>query len=272
MTDLQSPPTADPAVSSPRDAQDAAAALIAANRRRRTARRWIAAGSVPVVLAALLLVGKLLSMYAFAYQSIASYVGGDNAGSVRAAQGLDPLNWFEPYKAPFDQGVGLAAGGDLPEGQAKFEEALGLARGLEVCDIRVNLALVLEWRGDAASQAGDAVGAAEFYGRGLTVTAETPEECRSPEAQQQSSDPERDMSETLDELSDRLQEKQQRQQEQEQQGQPDQPQEQEPEQQQPDQSDLDDLQDRLEQGERERQQNQQDQGDDGGSGGTEKPW
>src|SRR5690606_4663062 len=144
------------------------------------------------------------------YQSIASYVGGDNAGSVRAAQGLEPLNWIESYKAPFDQGVGLPAGGALLAEQAKFEEALGRAHGLQCSDIRVNLALVLAWRGYAASQEGDAVGAAEFCGRGLTVTAEPPEECRSPEAQQQSSDAERDMSETLDELSDRLQEKQQR--------------------------------------------------------------
>jgi hypothetical protein len=45
-------------------------------------------------------VGKLVSLYAFAYQSIVTDVAGDYSGSVSAAEGLNPANWFEPYKAP----------------------------------------------------------------------------------------------------------------------------------------------------------------------------
>src|SRR5690606_3029043 len=56
----------DPAVAQRRSEPtraDAAAALLAANRRRRSIRRWIAIGTLPLTLAALLFAGKLLSMY-----------------------------------------------------------------------------------------------------------------------------------------------------------------------------------------------------------------
>lgn len=251
----------------PLNEPDAAGALIAANRRRRRIRKWIAIGSVPLVLGAVALSGKMLSMYAFAHQSITSYVVDDYAGTVRAAEGQEFLNWFEPYKAPFNVGVGLAASAQLPEARAKFEEALTLALGLEVCGVRVNLAIVLEQMGDAARDGGDAAGAAELYAEGLTVTLETPQECDSEEAQEQSSDPERDMEETLDGLEDRLQQKQQEQSEQ----QP--PPEEEPEEEleQPTEDKLDDLEDQLDQGQQEREERQQGEDEESGSG-TDRPW
>jgi hypothetical protein len=255
---------------------DAAAhALLAANRRRRAARRWIAWGSLPLILVALLFVGKLVSLYAFAYQSITAYVAGDYTGSVSAARNLDPANWFEPYKAPFDQGVGLAESGKLAAGQKKFEESLKLAHGLEVCAVRFNLALVLEREGDAAADKQDHVTALEFYARALQVNAERPKECDSKQAQEQSPDPQRDMGQSNKDQKDRLQQKQQDQQQQQNSDQQD-PQKQDPQQppqpQQPDQGKLDELQKKLQQGEQERQQNQQDGTDDGGSSGTDKPW
>ncbi|WP_309105035.1 hypothetical protein [Microbacterium sp.] len=244
---------------------EAAAALLASNRRRRRIRFWIAVGTLPLTLAALLFVGKLLSMYAFAHQAITSYVIDDYASSESAARGQEFLNWFEPYKAPYNVGTALGAAEQLPQAQAKLEEALGLARGLEVCAVRVNLALVLERRGDAARAEGDGVAATDLYGQSLTVTLDTPEECNSEDAQDQSPDPDRDMSESLDELKERLQQKQQQEQ------QPP-PEEQEPEQPEPQPSEdkLEDLQDKLEQGTEERDQQQN--GDDPGGTGTEKPW
>ena len=258
------------------ETKDAAHALLAANRRRRAARRWIAWGSLPLILVALLFVGKLVSLYAFAYQSITAYVAGDYTGSVSAAQGLDPANWFEPYKAPFDQGVGLAESGKLAAGQKKFEESLKLAHGLEVCAVRFNLALVLEREGDAAADKQDHVTALEFYARALQVNAERPKECDSKQAQEQSPDPQRDMGQSNKDQKDRLQQKQQDQQQQQQNSDQQDPQKQDPQQppqpQQPDQGKLDELQKKLQQGEQERQQNQQDGTDDGGSSGTDKPW
>lgn len=244
-----------------------AAALLAANRRRRRIRRWIAIGTLPLTLAALLLVGKMLSMYAFAHQSITAYVVDDYAGSESAARGQEFLNWFEPAKAPYNVGTALAGAERLSEARTKLEEALPLAHGLEVCAVRINLAFVIERMGDAARAGGDGAGAASLYGDALTVTIETPDECRTEQAQQQSPDPERDMEGTLDEAERRLTEKQKQEQQPppppEEQPQPDQ----EP---QPSEDELQELQDKLDQGTQERDQQQD--GDDPGGSGTDKPW
>lgn len=247
---------------------DAASALLASNRRRRRIRRWIAIGTLPMTLAALLFVGKLLSMYAFAHQSISAYVADDYAGSESSARGQEFLNWFEPYKAPFNVGTALAGAEKLPEARAKLEESLELAHGLEVCTVRINLALVIERQGDAARADGDGAAAAQFYGEALTITSETPEECNSEEAQKQSSDPDRDMQQTKEDTEDRLKQKQQEQQQQQQ------PEEEKPEEQQPEpqpsEEKLDELKEKLEQGQQERDQRQD--GEDGGGSGTDKPW
>lgn len=242
---------------------DAAAALLRSNRRRRRVRRWVAIGTLPLTLVALFFVGKLLSMYAFAHQAITAYVVDDFAGSEAAARGQSFLNWFEPYKAPFNIGTALGAAEQLPQARAELEEALRLATGLEVCGVRINLALVVERMGDAARAGGDGATAAQLYGEALTITAETPEECHSEEAQEQSSDPQRDMSDTLDSTEDRLKQKQQEQDQQ--QTPPPQPNEDE----QPSEDKLQDLQDKLEQGTQERDQQL---GEDPGGSGTDKPW
>lgn len=240
---------------------EAASALLASNRRRRRVRRWIAIGTLPLTLAALLFVGKVLSMYAFAHQSIRAYVVDDFAGAESAARGQDPLNVIEPYKAPFNLGTSLAGAERLPEARTELERALDLATGLEVCSVRINLALVVERMGDAARSDGDGAAAATLYGDALDITTGMPPECDGEDARQQSSDPNRDMQESKDGLEGRLLQKQQGEQPQEQPEQP--PQE------QPSGGALDDLKDKLEQGTRERDQQQ---GDDGGVPGTERPW
>lgn len=246
---------------------DAAAALLAANRRRRSIRRWIAIGTLPLTLAAVLLTGKMLSMYAFAHQAISSYVIGDYAGSETAARGQEPFNWFQPFLAPYDVGTALAGADELDAARAKLTEALPLAHGLEVCAVRVNLALVIERMGDAAAADGDGSRAVQLYGEALQVTAETPEECAGPEADAQSPDPDRSLGDALDGLQDRLQEKGR----QTPQPPPSEGDDREPQpRQRPDEDQLDDLEDRLNQGSAER--DERDRGEDGGSGGTDRPW
>ncbi|MFT4259694.1 hypothetical protein [Microbacterium sp.] len=249
------------------ETQAAASALLAANRRRRSIRRWIAIGTLPLTLFALFFVGKIVSMYALAHQSISAYVVDDYAGSETAARGLEFANWFEAFKAPFDIGTALAGAEELPAARAKLEESLALATGLEQCTVRINLALVIERQGDAAREDGDGEAAAVFYSEALTVSAETPEECSSDEAQEQSSDPDRDMQQTKEDTEDRLKQKQQEQEQQ-------QPQQPEEEQQQhdptPSEDKLDELKEKLEQGQEER--DQQGQGDEPGGSGTDKPW
>lgn len=251
----------------------AAAALLHVNRRRRRIRRWVAIATLPITIAALLLAGKLLSMYVLAHQSITHFVTDAYAESESAARGLDVANWFVPFIAPYDIGTAMAGAEKLPEARAELERALPLAQGMEVCYVRINLSLVMERQGDAAQTAGDAARAAEFYGEALTMTLETPEECSDEDAQSQSPDPERDMSDTLDDNQQRQQQKQQQSQQDPDRGeQPQQPDQGEAEDEQPSQSDLDEIEKKLNQGDQDRESQLGDQGDQGSGGGTDKPW
>lgn len=254
---------------------DAAAALLAANRRRRRIRRWVAIATLPLTLAALLFVGKLLSMYSFAHQSISTFIAGDYAESEAAARGQDWLNWFQPFLAPYNIGTALAGAEHLDEGRADLERALPLAQGLEVCFVRINLSVVIERQGDAAQAEGDAATAAQRYGEALQITVETPKECHSDDAQNQSPDPNRDMSDTLKQNQQRQQEKQQQSQQSQNpdQGEGEQPQPtpDDGEQEQPSQGDLDEIEKKLNQGAEERE-DQLDGGKSGSGGGTDKPW
>lgn len=236
-------------------------ALLQANRRRRRVRRILVLSSAPLVIVALLLCGKLLSMYGFAHRSADAYAAGDYAGTTQAARGQQLLNWFEPYKAPFNVGVGLADAGELPGARVAFEESLALAHGLEQCVVRVNLAIVLERMGDAAQRDGDPAAAAEAWQEALVVSLDAPEECGSPQADGTTSDPDRELGDTMDEQRQRLREKLE-----DGTGPDDQAEQTDA----PDASELDDIQDQLEQGARDR--DDRDQGDGGAGAGTDRPW
>ncbi len=239
--------------------------LVHANRRRLRARRIALLASTPLLLVVLLLCAKVLSMYAFAHQAIASNASGDHAGTVQAARGQEPVNIFEPYKAPYNAGVGLAGQDELDGARAEFERALSLARGLEQCAVRVNLAVVLERIGDRALREGDGAAASRAWQEALTVSQDAPAECDSPEADDASPDPDRSMEESLDDQQQRLREKL------EDSTTPEEPDEGEP-QETPDGGKLDDIKEQLEQGQQERDERDQQNEGDGGGWGTDRPW
>lgn len=256
-------------------------ALAAANARRRRTRRWLLLGTLPLSLAALLLVVKLLSMYALAHSAILSHVSGDAQGTIRAASWQAPLNWFEPWKAPFNLGVGHAAGGEFAEARLRFEEALPLVtEELESCGVRVNLALVIEELGKERETAGSVADALILFREAATVVRDTPEACHSEEADQRSTDPSRSMGDSLDELRERLDGRLSEDDPgQGQSGEGEQPEEGETgdggagtpdEGPGPSDSQLDELGKQLEQGDRER--DQFGRGDEDGFGWAEKPW
>ena len=236
--------------------------------KRRQARLWISIASIPVVLLALALVGKWVSMYVFAQGTIAAHVDENASAGISRAEKLEHLNWFEPWKAPYDRGVALADGDRLVDARTAFEQALTDADGLNVCPVRTNLGLVIERMGDQA-RAADPDWAKQLYNEALTNTLETPEECRSDEARDNSPDPSRDPDQELDDTEKRLREKLE--------DPPEPPPSEEPEpddqdqQQQDEQQDkLDELEDQLKDGQRQRDE-QQREGSGSGSG-VEKPW
>ncbi|WP_434811080.1 hypothetical protein [Microbacterium sp. bgisy189] len=250
----------------PADPAAAAAALVAANRRRQRIRRIVGFASIPILLAAAVLVVKLLSMYTFANQAIAAHESADAQGTIAAARGQHPLNWFEPYLAHYNSGVGQAAAGDLDAARSSLETAVVLVDGLQACAVRSNLALVVEWQGDRARAAGDADAAAALYQEALDLVLGTPPECGTAEADEQSPDPQRSLKTTLDEQEQRLREKLQppppvpddNEQDAEESPQP------------PPEDELDEIKERLEQGQSERDEREQE--DDGTGGGVERPW
>lgn len=243
------------------------AELLHANRTRRRVRRILFLVSLPFLLVALALCGKVLSMYAFAHQSASAYAEGEYAATAQAARGQLPFNWFEPYKAPFNVGVGLADGGDLAGARLAFEESLGLAHGVQQCAVRINLAIVLERTGDLALLASDRAAAVAAWQEAMFVVQEAPEDCDFPEAAKETPDSSREPADEMDEQEERLREKLE--------DSAEEPQPQDPDDREhppgPDGSELDDIKEQLEQGAEDRQSHDQG-GDDGGGGGTDRPW
>lgn len=258
----------------------AAIALLEQNRARRRVRRIIGWCAIPVLLIALLFVGKLLSMYAFAHFAIVSDAGGDAEGTVRAANGQLPANWFEQYKAPFNIGVGLASGDDLEGARARFEEALPLASGLEVCPVQENLTLVVEAMGDEAAAAGLPQDARTYWLEALELVSTVPEGCHTDEADAASSDPSRSMRSELATTEQRIREKLNPPESSsgsdgdEGDGQGDSSNEGDADEDQadggPSEDQLDQIQDLLDDGDKER--DARNDGDDGQGGGTDRPW
>ena len=173
------------------------------NRRQRQALAWLALPAVIVLAFSI----KVIGMYAAAHQSISAYWKGDYPAAIDAARGQEFLNWFEPYKAPFNAGTAFAASGAFDQARDRFTEALGLAHGLEVCPVRFNLALALERLGDDALAARDRHAALAHYTESLAVTRAAPAECDSDAASARSSDPSRSMGEALDAAERRVSEK-----------------------------------------------------------------
>lgn len=260
--------------------------LLDKNQRRRRARKWIGFSAIPLVLVAALLVLKLLSMYAFAHQSIRAFVATDFEGTVSAAEWQGAANWFEPYKAPYNLGTGLAELGELDKARTALEEALPLASGLEICAVRYNLATVVERQGDRATGAGDVEEGQKLYRKALEILSLVPKECGTSEADAASPDHQRPMKESLDELVRRIMEKliqdpqdsNQNQNEDQQPQEPKDPQEgeqgQKPNQQgdQPSDSQLDEIEKKLQDGAQQRQDREQGNSDGGSGGGTDRPW
>lgn len=248
----------------------------AARRRRRRLRITLA--TLPLSLVAALLVVKLLSMYGLAHAAILNVAAANYEASTAASRWLQPLNFFERYKAPFNLGVGLASEGRAAEARELFEEALPLAHDMEVCGIRVNLAIVIEMQGDEARAAGDLPTSLLYFREAATVVQETPAECRSEESDKSSSDPRRSLGDALDELerdlNDKIQEGEGTPPEQPDPGEGDQPsgggegEQEQPQGPSPEQLDL--LDQQLKQGERERQSGGPN--GPGGGGGTDRPW
>jgi hypothetical protein len=177
-------------------AEEPAPARQARLRRRARLLLW----GLPLVLAALLAAGKLVSMTALGQAAIWSFDAKDAAGVDSAARGMGFLDIVETHKSHFAMGDAAVLGGEWERARAEFEEALRLTGSEDECTVRVNLVLTLEKLGDAARDAGDAAKAAARYGDGEKVVAAAPQGC----FQQGSPQNQLGQGERLGEAKDRL--------------------------------------------------------------------
>ncbi|MBP2436916.1 hypothetical protein [Microbacterium amylolyticum] len=236
--------------------------LTEAALRRRRARRWAFIAFAPIAAMGLVLVIGLVAMILFAHQTVQAHIRDDAPAAIAASERQAEVNWFERWKAPYNAGTALAMGDRLPESRARLDEALEHATGLDVCPVQINLALVLERMGNAATGSD----AADLFGEALDLALNAPDECRSDEAREASPDPSRDPAQILDDLIERLTQRDPA------------PPEPEPEEggeddEMPDQDALEELEERLERGEGEREQLRDFDDQGGGQGsGVERPW
>lgn len=128
----------------------------------RTRRRMLLF-SLPVVLLALFVAWKLLSMSVLAGRAIDAYDRGRFDLSVEKSDALMFLNVAEDWIPYFDRGTAHAAGEAYSQGTDDLAKALERAPEDRRCDVRVNLALAWELQGDAYFGAGYFAGAAKLY-------------------------------------------------------------------------------------------------------------
>jgi len=136
-------------------------------RKRKLLLLW----SLPVMIIAFLAGLKLLSAVALNMAGASAYEHANHNTAADRFESLEFFNVVEPWKAHFNQGTAIYAGGDFWEATQQLEVALDLVPkspqgeppGKEECDVRTNYSLALEGLGDEAMAASDpAMGATRY--------------------------------------------------------------------------------------------------------------
>ncbi|MDO4780773.1 MAG: tetratricopeptide repeat protein [Candidatus Saccharibacteria bacterium] len=106
--------------------------------------------SLPLCIIASVISLKFLSIAAFSALAHDNYQHNQFGGAISWLRPLHITNWFEPYKAPFNQGNALFKKGDVADAATMYRKALEVVPTQHECDVRINLALSLERLGDIA--------------------------------------------------------------------------------------------------------------------------
>jgi tetratricopeptide (TPR) repeat protein len=248
---------------------------------KRTRRRMILV-SLPVVLLALFVAWKLLSMPLFAQQAIDAYDEGNYDRAVETSDSLMFLNIAENWIPYFNRGTANAAAQSYSDATDDLAKALERAPEERRCDVRVNLALAWEMQGDSYFEAGYFTGARKLYETAKAVLdAGADEGCfeqQPPEQEEQGEEesspqqPDGDTAERLEQADERVTEKLRQSERQEESEQP------EPDAGESEDADggggkVDELKERSDEAEKEKQnQDSTQRGQDGSRNYVEKPW
>lgn len=180
----------------------------AREKKRKHRRALMLWWSSPVVLAAVLFAGKLISLPVINAYAGSAYDRADYADAASRYASLENLNWFEPYLTYFNSGTAKLQQGVYIEAQSRLEDALKRAPADRECDVRQNLSLSIEAQGDIAFAEPNLDESKRLWTNALDVL--TVEQCSNKTEKNTNSQ---------DRLRDKLkQEEEQRQQQQQQQG------------------------------------------------------
>ncbi|MEN8705216.1 MAG: hypothetical protein ABF306_03670 [Nocardioides marinisabuli] len=146
-------------------------------RRGRWRTRLLVLGVVPIVLTTALCL-KVLVMVEHDRAGRAALAEGDYSGARASFAANSLLNWFEPWVAPYNEGLALYRARDHKRAADHYKAALSEAPAHQKCRIAVNLALALEAGGDDAAGRGHLEAARSGWTAALATLQE--EACDSP--------------------------------------------------------------------------------------------
>lgn len=142
-----------------------------------TLRRRLLLYSAPVVLLVLILVIKLASVLVAGNAAVTHFAESDVTALSDDVATLRALNIIEPARAHYAAGTLAVLRNRLDEADREFSVALDRTDTDESCDVRVNLELVRESRGDAAAAVFQAQAAVDHYRGAKQVIEEAPAGC-----------------------------------------------------------------------------------------------
>ena len=151
-------------------------------RARRRRRRILLLASIPVVIFALLVAGKLISVTVINQSALAQYARGDFDESTEQWSGMLEFNLVETWIPFFNRGDAKVGDENYTSAIDDFEKALELAPGDKKCMIAVNLAHSWETLGDIYEQGGYHQGAVQLYQAAEDVLASMGDSCEPPDA------------------------------------------------------------------------------------------
>lgn len=132
------------------------------------------------VLPALLVVGvaaKLVTMVTYGQSARSNFFAYSSYGMDHDVRKLKLFNVIDSYKAYFADGDRYLLEGKLADAESEFKKSLALVDQDESCPVRVNLAVVLEARGDVKNNEKHRDQAKPLWQEALTVVQQAPAGC-----------------------------------------------------------------------------------------------
>ncbi|WP_110797054.1 hypothetical protein [Mycolicibacterium llatzerense] len=170
---------------------------------RKILRRKLLLISMLPALLALGIAVKLVTMVAYGQSARSDFVAYNSYGMAGDVRKLKSFNVIDSYKAYFADGDRYLLEGKLADAEAEFKKSLALVNPEDSCPVRVNLAVVLEARGDVKNAEKHRDQAKPLWQEALTVVQQAPAGCfdNSPEPDEEQR---KHRNETAKRLQDKL--------------------------------------------------------------------